>query len=112
MRVILDALEPESNEVQIDRSDLIDLDLTLACVIAPALSLFLKQDHSYPDPIDDEDLPTELSSSSSKDKWDWMLGEMIFAFTSIKNEPVRSEDVDRVDRGLRLFAKWYRHLWV
>jgi hypothetical protein len=72
--------------------------------------------------VDDCDVPKELRASSAKahevyeidehwhERWKWVLEEMIFAFDAIlKNED--HEDSERIDKGLKLFGKYYRGLW-
>ena len=60
-------------------------------------------------------------------RWDWVLNEMIFAFEHIVDETWENEyysnDIhkgdydgmmavhDRIGNGLRLFGKYFRHLW-
>ena len=63
------------------------------------------------------------------DSWDWVLGEMIFAFKYLSDPTIEEaiyeehsdynrlivalSDVEaRVDNGLRLFGKYFRCLWT
>lgn len=55
------------------------------------------------------------------EEWNAMLDEMIFAFDWAVNdeedkydhltEKERAEHWKRYDKGMQLFAKWFRHLW-
>ena len=48
------------------------------------------------------------------EEWDKILDEMIFAFeyvVSDEEDPRDKKMQDRVNRGFRLFARYYRHLW-
>lgn len=85
-------------KVQIDPWDTWSMDNTLAYIILPMLKQLQKNKHGSPF-VDDKDVPKELRSTSAppltqeqKDnghtdenhhkRWEWVLGEMIFAFES------------------------------
>lgn len=68
-------------DVKIDKWDTYSLDETLAHIIHPALVQLRQQSQSYPG---DKDIALEapLDYDTDELRWDWMLGEMIFAFKS------------------------------
>lgn len=79
-------------QVRIDPWDTWGADDTLAHIILPLLKQLNENKHGAPF-VDDEDVPEELRSTSAPPKenewdtdenhfkrWDWVLGEMIFAF--------------------------------
>jgi hypothetical protein len=85
-------------KVKIDRWDTWSMDDTLAHIILPMLRQLNETKHGAPF-VDDEDVPEELKSTSAPPKendydlddnhflrWDWVLGEMIFAFENKLNE--------------------------
>ena len=137
--------------VRIDKWDTWSMDHTLAHIILPMLKQLNATKHGAP-LIDDSDVPVELQSISAEPKqdendvdsnhfkrWDWVLGEMIWAF----EQQVKDDDTDefythpterfsslqemidniKVDRtgleqhqarkanGFRLFGKYYQALW-
>lgn len=80
--------------VKIDRHDTWSMDHTLAYIVLPMLKQLDKTKHGAPY-VSDEDVPEHLRSTSAPAKaneydvddnhfarWDWVLGEMIFAFES------------------------------
>ena len=74
--------------VHIDEFDTWSMDHTLAYIIDPMLKQLKLTKHGAPN-VDNKDVPKELRSEPAKhdicpthfDKWDWVLDEMIFAFT-------------------------------
>jgi hypothetical protein len=46
-------------------------------------------------------------------KWDNIIQQMIDGFEEIlrRDEKIADWDVKKVDKGLKLFAKWYHDLW-
>jgi len=85
-------------KVRIDPWDTWSMDHTLAHIILPMLKQLQKTKHGSP-LVDDTDVPDELKSTSAPPKkdewdtddnhfkrWDWAMGEMIFAFESELNE--------------------------
>ena len=86
-------IHPKIEYVKIDPWDTWSMDSTLAYIILPMLKQLKETQHGagY---VDDEDVPEELKSTSAPPKenewdtddnhfkrWDWVLDEMIFAFT-------------------------------
>lgn len=80
--------------VKIDRYDTWSMDHTLSHIIAPMLAQLQATKHGAPY-VDDADVPEHLKSTSAPPtenswdtddnhflRWDWVLGEMIFAFTA------------------------------
>jgi hypothetical protein len=80
--------------VRIDKFDTWSMDNTLAHIIVPMLVQLQLTKHGGP-LVDDADVPDELRSTAAKAKenewdiddnhfarWDWVLNEMIFAFTA------------------------------
>lgn len=78
-----------------------NLDYTIATYILPRLQLFRKVNDCYP--------------TDTPEMWDEILDKMIIAFeylTSEKYENGADKAIDdKVDEGLRLFAKWFQSLW-
>ena len=87
--------EKRTIDVEIHEYDVWNLDSTLALVIVPALTKLKEVKHGSPN-VDDEDVPEELRSTSAPPKenewdtddnffkrWDWVLDEMIWAFTQV-----------------------------
>lgn len=91
----LDFVHPEIKYVKIDRWDTWSMDHTLADIILPMLKQLRKSKHGSPS-VDDEDVPSPLRSTAPgardrcenewdsdehfHERWDYVLGEMIFAF--------------------------------
>ena len=68
-------------DVRIDKWDTWSLDETLAHIIHPALVQLKNSVQGYPgDKELDIDAPINLETD--EDRWQWILGEMIFAFKS------------------------------
>jgi len=91
---VLDKIHPYVNYVKIDKYDTWSMDNTLAHIILPMLQQLKATKHGAPF-VDDMDVPDILKSTSAAPKenewdtdanwhlrWDWVLGEMIFAFQS------------------------------
>jgi len=125
-------------DVQVDKEDTWSLDYTLALIIHPCL-VQLKETKMGSPFVDNEDVsdeslwatPEEIDRYQKNGKidedfhnrWDHVLDEMIWAFGQyIESEdypPIfRSDsgDIDwestrRMERGLRLFGKYYMNLW-
>lgn len=89
----LDFIHPKIEYVKIDPWDTWSMDSTLAHIILPMLKQLKASQHGA-GWVDDEDVPEELKSTSAPPKeneydtddnhfkrWDWVLDEMIFAFT-------------------------------
>ena len=79
--------------VHIDDFDTWSMDHTLAHIILPMLVQLKASKHGAPD-VDNKDVPKELRSElvddnicpTHFDKWDWVMGEMIFAFESKRED--------------------------
>jgi hypothetical protein len=141
--------------VRIDRYDTWSMDHTLSYIIVPMLKQLQATKHGAPN-VDDEDVPEPLRSTAPGardrceeewdlddyffERWDWVLGEMIWAFEqqlddeadskfydhgnkvegesledSIKRMKVDEAGLkawqDRKRNGYRLFGKYYEALW-
>lgn len=85
-------------EIRIDNYDTWSMDSTLGKIILPMLIQLNEKKHGAPF-VDDTDVPDELKSTSAPAKknewdvdenhfkrWDWVMGEMIWAFTQIDDE--------------------------
>ena len=79
-------------KVHIDRWDTWSMDHTLGYIVLPMLKQLNEKKHGAPF-VDDKDVPAELRSTNAPPKendwdtdenhfkrWDWVMGEMIFAF--------------------------------
>jgi hypothetical protein len=84
-----------------DDSDLWNLDCTIADLILPRLKAFAQDPGGYP--------------GESYEQWKADLRTMVATFELIASDrywAVRSEEEDaELQRGLDLFAKYYRALW-
>jgi len=79
-------------KVRIDHYDTWSMDHTLSYIVLPMLKQLKETKHGSPF-VDDEDVPDHLKSTAAPpkenewdtdnnhhDRWDWVLGEMIWAF--------------------------------
>ena len=166
---VLDFIHPRFTYVKIDRWDTWSMDHTLAEIILPMLIQLRNDKHGSP-AVDDEDVPEELRSvkkpklkrakgdirnspnvhavdwdgsdehSTIHLKWDWVLNEMIWAFTQKVTDDDEHQFFDhtgcgdtapwskdyvspkvdwdglkahqaRKTNGYRLFGKYYEGLW-
>lgn len=147
---ILDKRSSQKIMVRIDNYDTWSMDHTLAHIILPMLKQLNDTKHGSP-LVDDEDVPEELKSISAPPKendydiddnhhkrWDWVLGEMIWAFEQkcrdggwegdyyeFEDAPnemlgirmISSDDEGRLahqrrmSNGFRLFGRYYEALW-
>jgi len=95
---VLDRVHPSINYVKIDYYDTWSMDHTLSPIILPMLKQLKEKKHGAPF-VDDEDVPDELKSTAAPPKendwdtddnhfkrWDWAMGEMIFAFECKVND--------------------------
>lgn len=123
-------------DIEIDDYDTWNAEHTLAMIIHPVLVKFRKNINSFPTNFDDTDIPkTVYDKFDKKDeislkKWEWILDEMIWAFSQILEEDYEStyfsldenekiivdhEGLEahrkRIQRGLMLFSKYYLNLW-
>lgn len=109
--------------VKIDDKDMWNLDETLRQVIRPALLKLREKKFGSPS-VDNEDVPENLWNHSDDplkdetvhERWDWVLNEMIYAFSY---DPFNDDDyfpeptvAKRVKNGYRLFGKYYQALWT
>ena len=136
-------------EIHIDEYDTWNMDHTLALITLPMLKQLRATKHGAPF-VDDEDVPEHLRSTAAEPKenkwdtdsnhfkrWDWVMDEMIYAFTMKIGQSSDDEDddwntqiymrepqgwndakleeakiiQDRISNGFRLFGKYYRALW-
>jgi hypothetical protein len=89
---VLDVIHPKVNYVKIDHWDTWSMDHTLGQIALPMLKQLKEKKHGSPI-VDDEDVPEYLRSHMAQPKenewdtdslhfmrWDWIIGEMIWAF--------------------------------
>lgn len=93
----IDKRKKRKIKVRIDRYDTWSMDNTLAHIILPMLKQLKEDKHGAPH-VDDEDVPEHLRSTAARElteeekswhspdehhfaRWDWVLDEMIFAFS-------------------------------
>lgn len=125
-----DENNPRIEEVIIEPFDTWSMDHTLSLIIVPMLKQLKETQHGAPY-VDDEDVPEEIRSTSAPPKendwdvdgnhfkrWEWVMDEMIWAFTQIKEDEIDPTDMeeykirnDRIKRGTTLFGKYYKGLW-
>lgn len=123
-------------QIRIDPYDTFNLDDTMARIILPLLQQLktTKQGSPYVDQFDVpsylRDTPAEqqayrnsgITNNKFFKRWDWVLEEIIFAFTCkvygwsdsdlfMDSDEVANIVQDRIDNGLYLFAKYYESLW-
>jgi hypothetical protein len=118
-------------QITIHEWDTWSMDITLSYIIVPMLIQLKDTKHGAPN-VDCDDVPEELRPSEEWIKrykydgetdpyffirWDWILDEMIWAFTykrdnfdTILEENV-SEVQDRLSNGFRLFGRYFESLW-
>ena len=159
----LDIIHPKIDYVKIDRWDTWSMDHTLAYIVLPMLKQLQEDKHGSPY-VEDEDVPEELRSEKKPKrrkksvavlhthavnwedddalihkKWDYVLGEMIWAFEQKIKDDDENEFFDhtgskgmpwdkdyvrpkvdwdglkahqaRKTNGYRLFGKYYEGLW-
>lgn len=109
-------------KIKIDDYDLWNADMTIAIILVPLLKQ-LKNSKSGAPHVSNEDVPKHLHSTSKDqfeiddlyfNRWKWVLDELIWTFKQIKKEVtlVSTKKEKRISNGLRLFGKYYRHLWT
>ena len=124
-------------KVRIDYYDIWSMDHTLAPIIHPMLVMLKEKKQGYGF-IDHEDAPPELTGEPDPDypytsfdtkaseRYEWVLDEMIFAFSTlvdadkdhgelttdqwVKRE-LDKERSARIQNGFRLFGKYFQTLW-
>lgn len=123
--------------IRVDYWDVWSMDHTLSPIILKLLIEFRKNLHSAPN-VDDCDVPDSLKSMNAPrvidpydtdghyfKRWDYVIDEMIWTFEHIVDDDwehqvlILSNDREayasmqnRIDNGLRLFGKYFRHLWT
>jgi len=98
---VLDFVHPKIDYIKIDKWDTWSMNSTLGMIALPMLKQLRATTHGAGF-VDDEDVPEELKSTSAPPKvneydvdenhfkrWDWVMGEMIFAFESTQDESWR-----------------------
>lgn len=124
----LDSKRKRKIKIRIDNYDTWNMDYTLALIILPMLKQ-LKENEKTGSlfSVDNEDVPKKLRSKKVKDpyadaesveamfkKWNWIMDEMIFAFDQILEDDCmlyKKETENRINNGVRMFGKYFRHLW-
>ena len=84
-----------------DDRDTWNLDHTIAEFTLPRLRRFREVTNGYPGKL-------------TFKEWDEILGKIIYSMEAISEEWEESEDVDKskkMQEGLDLFGKYFRHLW-
>ena len=127
----------QKEQIHIDRWDTWSMDHTLAPIILPMLIQLRATTHGSPN-VDPEDVPENLRVSSQDyhrykrvgetddnyhKRWDWVLGEMIYAFDckankddvymrfDLDDKEGMQKEQERISNGFRLFGKYYEGLW-
>lgn len=89
-----------------DDTELWSLDVTIAKFILPRLKRFRKITIGSPIGYD--------GKTDNHKKWKKMLKKMIFSFDKIANEnyePHSKKTRKKINKGLKLFYKYYHSLW-
>ena len=88
--------------VKLEREDTISLDITLAFIIAEGVKQFRNRTCSHP-------------HNMTKKSWDKELSKIQEAFELIAQEkhifPPDDENIKKIEKGLKLFHKYYFNLW-
>lgn len=79
--------------------DIYGLYYTIAQYLVPRLKAFKKHNFSF---------PVYLTSK----EWDKILDKMIKAFELINSDDIGTEDYANIDKGIKLFAEYYRDLYI
>lgn len=111
----IDSKRKRKIKIRIDDYDLLDTTDTLAIVILAVLKKFNEiNTHSYATTLD-RDAPPNLSGEEfAEARWRYIVDEMIWTFDYISNRKTYGggiKEEKRKDNGLRLFAKYFNHLW-
>lgn len=114
--------------IRLNREDAWNVDNTISIILIPLLQR-LKEDKQGAPLVDDEDVPEYLKSSVGAvngvlengdvddnffKRWDYVLDEMIYAFSYDIHEqpmPLFKEEYERAEKGRMLFCKYYYSLW-
>jgi len=119
-------------QITIHDWDTWSMDHTLSYIIVPMLIQLKDTKHGAPN-VDDDDVPEELrmpdgwketrynidgeTDEQFFNRWDWVLDEMIWAFTYKRDnfdsllDKNREAAQARMSNGFRLFGKYYENLW-
>ena len=119
-------------QITIHDWDTWSMDHTLSYIIVPMLIQLKDTKHGAPN-VDNDDVPEELrmpdgwketrynidgeTDEQFFNRWDWVLDEMIWAFTYKRDnfDSLLAEDREavqaRMSNGFRLFGKYYENLW-
>lgn len=90
----------ERREFGFDSTELWGLEYTIAAFILPRLKQFAAAPGGHP-------------GSLTYEEWKDLLNEMVVAFEIlVRDDDTTPEEDAKIERGLTLFAKWYRHLWT
>jgi len=110
---ILDTIHPKIDYVKIDKWDTWNMDTSLSQIILPMLKQLQATKHGAPF-VEDEDVPEGLNLRSTEapakenewdtdenwhKRWDWVLGEMIWAFEQLTSDweaQFHTGEIDRV----------------
>ena len=87
---------------KIKMSEIYDLYGTIAEFVLPRLKLFKEKTISYP-------------LNMTEKEWDKKLQKMIDAFDLIVKEDMKiynEKEIKKIEKGLKLFAKYFRDLWI
>jgi hypothetical protein len=125
---VFDLFKEQKIKIRIDDYDVWSMDDTLALIISPMLKKLKEHKHgsAY---VDNEDVSPELQYTPDpgnpdnpdhdnliEKRWDYVLGEMIWAFEhKVERAYSYSDDYKerqkRMSNGFRLFGKYYESLW-
>lgn len=127
MLVYIPTFEPKNGEtevIQIHDYDTWSMDHTLSRIIYPMLVKFKADAMSFPTTLDQSDVPDFLQLKEGlteeaefdiyEKQWEWVLNEMINAFdfcSSSEDSYPPLDENERIQNGLELFGKYFRHLW-
>lgn len=120
--------EPQERIVIVEDWDSYSANYTLAYIILPVLQQLRDKKPGSPF-VSDDDVPDELKTTNALPKkeewhvdsnwhkrWDYVLGEMIWAFENFisydHDTNPDDEDMKRQQRGFELFGKYYESLWT
>lgn len=127
---VLDWVNPTITYVRVDNYDVHNAHATLATVILPVLVRYQEVSISVIN-VDDDDVPIEIFEDIedgehrkrriNEVKWKWLLNELVWTFKQIRDGHdyplyvlTQSEIIEwreRKKNALRLFGKYFEHLW-
>lgn len=127
-----DEIDSLGTQITIHSWDTWSMDHTLSYIIVPMLIQLKETKHGAPN-VDNDDVPEELrmpdgwketrynidgeTDEQFFNRWDWVLDEMIWAFTYKRDnfdsmlDKNREAVQERMTNGFRLFGKYYESLW-